>query len=106
MDPGGWLRRLGLGGIATGMVVVGDLIGSGSAQEQTIVGETPNLAAPQRERERLFEALLNEIEGLSRRRPVLAMFEDALRLARRQASVHLPVGLCVARPASALIKRL
>jgi class 3 adenylate cyclase/predicted ATPase len=32
-------------GIATGMVVVGDLIGSGSAQEQSIVGETPNLAA-------------------------------------------------------------
>jgi class 3 adenylate cyclase len=32
-------------GIATGMVVVGDLIGSGSAQEQTVIGETPNLAA-------------------------------------------------------------
>jgi limonene 1,2-monooxygenase len=28
-------------GIATGLVVVGDLIGSGSAQEQAIVGETP-----------------------------------------------------------------
>jgi class 3 adenylate cyclase len=32
-------------GIATGLVVVGDLIGAGSAQEQTVVGETPNLAA-------------------------------------------------------------
>jgi class 3 adenylate cyclase len=32
-------------GIATGLVVVGDLIGSGAAQEQTMVGETPNLAA-------------------------------------------------------------
>src|SRR6516225_7467954 len=32
-------------GIATGLVVVGDLVGSGSAQEQAIVGETPNLAA-------------------------------------------------------------
>jgi class 3 adenylate cyclase len=32
-------------GIATGMVVVGDLIGSGDAQERGIVGETPNLAA-------------------------------------------------------------
>jgi len=32
-------------GIATGLVVVGDLIGSGASQEQTIVGETPNLAA-------------------------------------------------------------
>jgi class 3 adenylate cyclase/tetratricopeptide (TPR) repeat protein len=32
-------------GIATGLVVVGELIGSGTAQERTIVGETPNLAA-------------------------------------------------------------
>jgi class 3 adenylate cyclase len=32
-------------GIATGLVVVGDLIGSGDTQERTIVGETPNLAA-------------------------------------------------------------
>jgi class 3 adenylate cyclase/tetratricopeptide (TPR) repeat protein len=32
-------------GIATGMVVAGDLLGSGSAQEQAVVGETPNLAA-------------------------------------------------------------
>jgi class 3 adenylate cyclase len=32
-------------GIATGLVVVGDLIGMGAAQEQAVVGETPNLAA-------------------------------------------------------------
>jgi class 3 adenylate cyclase/tetratricopeptide (TPR) repeat protein len=32
-------------GIATGMVVVGDLIGDGAAREQAVVGETPNLAA-------------------------------------------------------------
>jgi class 3 adenylate cyclase/predicted ATPase len=32
-------------GVATGVVVVGDLIGSGASQEQAIVGETPNLAA-------------------------------------------------------------
>ena len=32
-------------GIATGLVVVGDLIGSGASEEQAIVGETPNLAA-------------------------------------------------------------
>ena len=32
-------------GIATGLVVVGDLVGSGDAQERGIVGETPNLAA-------------------------------------------------------------
>ena len=32
-------------GIATGIVVVGDLVGLGSAQEHAVVGETPNLAA-------------------------------------------------------------
>src|SRR6201997_1250804 len=32
-------------GIATGLVVVGDLIGAGAAQERGGVGETPNLAA-------------------------------------------------------------
>jgi predicted ATPase/class 3 adenylate cyclase len=32
-------------GIATGLVVVGDLIGEGTAQEQGVVGETPNVAA-------------------------------------------------------------
>ena len=32
-------------GIATGLVVVGELIGEGAAQEQAVVGETPNLAA-------------------------------------------------------------
>ena len=32
-------------GIATGLVVVGDLIGAGASQEQAIVGQTPNLAA-------------------------------------------------------------
>jgi class 3 adenylate cyclase len=32
-------------GIATGLVVVGDLIGEGEARERGVVGETPNLAA-------------------------------------------------------------
>ena len=32
-------------GIATGDVVVGEVIGSGEAQERTVAGETPNLAA-------------------------------------------------------------
>jgi predicted ATPase/class 3 adenylate cyclase len=32
-------------GIATGLVVVGDLIGIGAGREQTVIGETPNLAA-------------------------------------------------------------
>ena len=32
-------------GIATGLVVVGDLVGEGAAQEEAVVGKTPNLAA-------------------------------------------------------------
>jgi class 3 adenylate cyclase len=32
-------------GIATGQVVVGDIVGEGAAAESTVVGETPNLAA-------------------------------------------------------------
>ena len=32
-------------GVATGLAVVGDLIGEGAAQERGVVGETPNLAA-------------------------------------------------------------
>ena len=32
-------------GIASGLVVVGDLIGAGASQERGVVGETPNLAA-------------------------------------------------------------
>jgi class 3 adenylate cyclase/predicted ATPase len=31
--------------IATGLVVVGDLVGEGASQERAVVGETPNLAA-------------------------------------------------------------
>ena len=48
----GTVRRLDLPedlavriGIATGVVVVGDLIGEGAAQERGVVGETQNLAA-------------------------------------------------------------
>jgi len=32
-------------GIATGLVVVGDIVGDGPSEEKTVVGETPNLAA-------------------------------------------------------------
>jgi class 3 adenylate cyclase/predicted ATPase len=43
-EPAG--RRLAARiGIATGLVMVGELIGEGAAREQTVVGETPNLAA-------------------------------------------------------------
>ena len=32
-------------GIATGLVVVGDMIGDGAAQERAVVGDAPNIAA-------------------------------------------------------------
>ncbi len=32
-------------GVATGLVVVGDLVGEGAAREEAVVGDTPNLAA-------------------------------------------------------------
>ncbi len=32
-------------GISTGLVIVGDLVGEGSAQEASVIGDTPNLAA-------------------------------------------------------------
>ena len=32
-------------GIATGLVVVGDIVGQGSSEERVVLGETPNLAA-------------------------------------------------------------
>jgi class 3 adenylate cyclase len=41
-DDGGHQVRVGL---ATGLVVVGELVGTGEAQERNVVGETPNLAA-------------------------------------------------------------
>jgi class 3 adenylate cyclase/predicted ATPase len=58
-------------GIATGLVVVGDLIGEGSAQEQSVVGETPNLAA---RLQALAEPGMLVIAG-STRRQIGALFE-------------------------------
>ena len=42
--PGGMRLQTRIG-LATGLVVVGEIVGTGIAQERTIVGETPNLAA-------------------------------------------------------------
>src|SRR5262245_5416143 len=44
LDVGSVKLQAGVG-IATGLVVVGERSGEGSAQEQSVVGETPNLAA-------------------------------------------------------------
>jgi class 3 adenylate cyclase len=60
-------------GIASGLVVVGDLIGQGSAQEQAIVGQTPNLAAR-------LQALAKPngiVIAESTRRQIGALFETA-----------------------------
>ncbi len=43
-SPAGIVLRARVG-VATGLAVVGDLLGSGAAQEQAVVGEMPNLAA-------------------------------------------------------------
>jgi predicted ATPase len=58
-------------GIATGLVVVGDLIGQGSAQEQSVVGETPNLAA----RLQAFAAPASLVIADSTRRLVGGLFD-------------------------------
>ena len=50
-------------GIATGLVVVGDLIGSGASQEQAVIGETPNLAA--RHQDSAFFPFIGQLERAS-----------------------------------------
>jgi class 3 adenylate cyclase/tetratricopeptide (TPR) repeat protein len=47
-------------GIATGLVVVGDLIGSGESRERGIAGETPNLAARLQERAEAGAVVLSD----------------------------------------------
>jgi predicted ATPase/class 3 adenylate cyclase len=44
-DPGAGMPLEARVGIATGIAVVGDLVGEGAAREEAVVGETPNLAA-------------------------------------------------------------
>jgi class 3 adenylate cyclase len=58
-------------GVATGLVVVGDLVGSGAAQEQAIVGETPNLAA----RLQVAAAPSTLVIDLTTRRLLAGLFE-------------------------------
>ena len=58
-------------GIATGLVVVGDLIGEGAAQERGVVGETPNLAA----RLQALAELNSLVVADTTRRQIGALFE-------------------------------
>jgi class 3 adenylate cyclase/tetratricopeptide (TPR) repeat protein len=45
MSAGAGIPMAARVGIATGLVVVGDLLGEGAAKEEAVTGETPNLAA-------------------------------------------------------------
>jgi class 3 adenylate cyclase len=58
-------------GVSSGLVVVGDLIGSGAAQERGVVGETPNLAARLQALAQPGSLLIAE----STRRQIGALFE-------------------------------
>ena len=76
-------------GIATGLAVVGDLIGEGAAQERGVVGETPNLAA----RLQALAAPNTLVIAEATRRQIGALFESggsraaaACRLCRAAAA--------------------
>jgi predicted ATPase/class 3 adenylate cyclase len=60
-------------GIATGLAVVGDLLGEGAAQERAVIGETPNLAA----RLQALAAPNTLIIGEATRRQIGGLFELA-----------------------------
>jgi class 3 adenylate cyclase len=60
-------------GIATGLAMVGDLIGEGAAQERGVVGETPNLAA----RLQALAAANTLVIGEATRRQVGGLFDLA-----------------------------
>ena len=57
-DQNGHRRQAIRIGIASGLVVVGDLIGEGAAEEAAVVGETPNLAARLQNHAQLNELLV------------------------------------------------
>jgi tetratricopeptide (TPR) repeat protein len=68
-------------GIATGVVVIGDLSREGALRKHAVVGETPRYAplalSPTQQRRRTLAALLDQFEGLARQQPILLLFEDA-----------------------------
>ena len=69
-------------GIATGLVVVGEIVGTGTAQERTIVGETPNLAARLQALAAPDTILISESTQNSARRIVLARTGRRARIER------------------------
>ena len=89
------VKRIGDGtlatrvGIATGLVVVGEIIGSGAAQEQTIVGGTPNLAA---RLQALAQADCVLIAGITRRL-LGELFDYAFLGEHELKGIDRPVGV-------------
>jgi AAA ATPase domain/Adenylate and Guanylate cyclase catalytic domain len=76
-------------GIATGLVMVGELIGEGAAKEQTVVGETPNLAA----RLQALAAPGSVVISQSTRRLVAGLFELADLGPRRLKGFAAPLAV-------------
>jgi class 3 adenylate cyclase len=92
-------------GVATGLVVVGDLVGRGDAQERGVVGDTPNLAAR-------LEALAEPgrvviAEGTRRLARGLFDYDDLGRVPLRVSPTRSGHGGCSARrgPSSASSRR-
>ncbi|WP_423958679.1 AAA family ATPase [Bradyrhizobium sp.] len=94
-------------GIATGLVVVGDLLGEGAAREEAVVGETPalaarlqNLAAPDGvaiagSTRRLINGMFEleflgmlDLKGLAGLRPVWRVLREAAAESRFDATHH------------------
>ena len=103
-------------GIATGLVVVGDLLGEGSAREESVVGETPALAARLQtlappdgvaiagSTRRLIEGMFEleflgtcDLKGLPGVRPVWLVLREAAAESRFDATHHADVTEVVGR---------
>ena len=103
-------------GIATGLVVVGDLLGEGSAREESVVGETPALAARLQtlappdgvaiagSTRRLIEGMFEleflgtcDLKGLPGVRPVWRVLREAAAESRFDATHHADLTEVVGR---------
>ena len=90
-------------GIATGLVVVGEPIGTGDARQQTAIGETPNLAA---RLQGLAEPNGIAIDAATRRQ-IGGLFEcqDLGKVALRVYPIWCQPGGCCERPPSKAASR-
>ena len=103
-------------GIATGLVVVGDLLGEGAAREESVVGETPALAARLQtlappdgvaiagSTRRLIEGMFEleflgmcDLKGLPGVRPVWLVLREAAAESRFDATHHADLTEVVGR---------